>query len=62
MLTADPAARLPGRGAYVCRTSACFERARTRGGFARTLRRTVRIDEALPAAPATEENVHLEVR
>jgi predicted RNA-binding protein YlxR (DUF448 family) len=62
VLTADPQARLPGRGAYVCATPACFEEARARGGFARTLRRPVRIDAASPAAPAGKENVHLESR
>jgi predicted RNA-binding protein YlxR (DUF448 family) len=37
----------PGRGAYTCRKLACFERAAGRGGFARTLRRSVGIDPAL---------------
>ena len=33
---------VPGRGAYTCKRLACFERARTRTGFARVLRRTVK--------------------
>jgi len=52
-LRPDPQGRLPGRGAYTCRSAACFELARARGGFPRALRRAVRI-------PA--ENVHLEGR
>lgn len=37
----------PGRGAYTCRRLACFERAADRRAFARTLRRTVRVDRSL---------------
>ena len=37
----------PGRGAYTCRRLQCFERAVARRGFARTLRRNVRIDPTL---------------
>jgi predicted RNA-binding protein YlxR (DUF448 family) len=37
----------PGRGAYTCRRLACFERARARNAFNRTLRRTVRVDQDL---------------
>jgi predicted RNA-binding protein YlxR (DUF448 family) len=37
----------PGRGVYTCRRLACFERARERRAFARTLRATVQIDPAL---------------
>jgi predicted RNA-binding protein YlxR (DUF448 family) len=37
----------PGRGAYTCRRLACFERARARNAFNRTLKRTVRVDENL---------------
>jgi predicted RNA-binding protein YlxR (DUF448 family) len=50
---ADPAARLPGRGAYTCRTPACLERAARRGGFDRAFRRAV-------TAPPSGENVHLD--
>ena len=39
----------PGRGAYTCRRLQCFERAVARRGFARVLRRNVRIDPALSA-------------
>jgi predicted RNA-binding protein YlxR (DUF448 family) len=37
----------PGRGAYTCRRLACFERARERHAFNRTLRATVRVDPEL---------------
>jgi predicted RNA-binding protein YlxR (DUF448 family) len=37
----------PGRSAYTCRRLACFERARSRRAFNRTLKRTVRVDPAL---------------
>ncbi len=33
----------PGRGAYTCRSLACFERASARGMFPRILRQQVRI-------------------
>jgi len=42
-----PGPRLPGRGVYTCRSAACFERARDRHGFARTLRQAVRVDPEL---------------
>jgi predicted RNA-binding protein YlxR (DUF448 family) len=42
-----PGATDPGRGAYTCRRLACFERAASRSGFNRTLKRTVRIDRDL---------------
>jgi uncharacterized protein len=37
----------PGRGVYTCRRLVCFERARERRGFARTLRRNVEVDQEL---------------
>jgi uncharacterized protein len=37
----------PGRGVYTCRRLACFERARERHAFNRTLRTTVRVDPEL---------------
>jgi predicted RNA-binding protein YlxR (DUF448 family) len=43
---ADPAQRLPGRGAYVCDRT-CAERAVQRGGFARAFRSSVLIDPDL---------------
>jgi uncharacterized protein len=46
-LVADPERRLPGRGAYTCRAAPCFERARARRSFARTLRRRVEVPEEL---------------
>jgi uncharacterized protein len=36
-----------GRGVYTCARLACFERAAGRRAFARTLRRTVRVDPGL---------------
>jgi len=39
--------REPGRGAYTCRSLACFERAAERGMFARALRRQVQIGPEL---------------
>jgi hypothetical protein len=46
-LTPDPARRLPGRGAYTCRSAACFERARARRAFARVLGQPVRLADGL---------------
>ena len=37
----------PGRGAYTCRSLACFERAAGRGRFARILRQQVRVGPEL---------------
>jgi uncharacterized protein len=37
----------PGRGAYTCRNLSCFERAAERGGFARVLRRQLRVGPEL---------------
>jgi predicted RNA-binding protein YlxR (DUF448 family) len=54
-VVADAAARLPGRGAYTCRTRDCFEQAARRGGFSRAFRRAV-------TAPSPGENVHLDER
>ena len=36
-----------GRGVYTCSRLVCFERARASRGFARTLRRTVRVGDSL---------------
>ncbi len=44
-----PGPREAGRGVYTCRRLACFERAADRRAFARTLRRTVKVDPALAA-------------
>jgi uncharacterized protein len=44
-----PSSKGPGRGVYTHRRLACFERAASRRAFARTLRRTVRVDPALTA-------------
>ena len=43
------AASGPGRGVYTCRRLSCFERAADRRAFARTLRRTVRVEPGLTA-------------
>jgi uncharacterized protein len=40
-------AKEPGRGAYTCRSLACFERAVAQRAFNRTLRANVRVDSAL---------------
>ena len=45
ILTASTAGA--GRGVYTCRRLACFERAAERRAFARTLRRTVRVEPSL---------------
>ncbi|MDQ4030137.1 MAG: YlxR family protein [Actinomycetota bacterium] len=47
VLTPEPSGF--GRGVYTCRRLSCFERARERRAFARTLRQTVRVDPALSA-------------
>lgn len=47
VLERDPARLMPGRGAYTCPRTACFERAAARRAFARTLRRTVTIPAGL---------------
>ena len=39
--------REPGRGAYTCRSLACFERAADRGMFARVLHEPVRVGPEL---------------
>jgi predicted RNA-binding protein YlxR (DUF448 family) len=38
---------LPGRGAYTCRSTACFERAWDRGAFRRVLRSAVLVEPEL---------------
>ena len=42
-----PGEKAPGRGVYTCRRISCFERARERRAFARTLRKNVRVDAEL---------------
>jgi len=37
-VTVDPSGRLAGRGAYVCRTAACLDKAITKGALSRALR------------------------
>jgi predicted RNA-binding protein YlxR (DUF448 family) len=48
-LRPDGDVRASGRGVYTCRSPACVERAAAAGGFARTLRRPVRVPEVLYA-------------
>jgi predicted RNA-binding protein YlxR (DUF448 family) len=38
---------VPGRGVYTCRRRACFEQARARRAFARTLRTGVSVEPGL---------------
>ena len=42
-----PSPQGTGRGVYTCRRLACFERAAERRAFARTLRRSVRVEPEL---------------
>jgi hypothetical protein len=37
-VTGDPGGRLPGRGAYVCRSAVCLDKAITKGALTRALR------------------------
>jgi N utilization substance protein A len=53
VLERDAVPRRPGRGAYTCRRTACFERATARRAFSRTLRRTVAVPSGLN--PLSEE-------
>jgi predicted RNA-binding protein YlxR (DUF448 family) len=56
-LVRDDAARLGGRGLYVCRTKECFERAVARRSFHRGARvgGELTIDPALGPAVETED-------
>jgi predicted RNA-binding protein YlxR (DUF448 family) len=38
---------IPGRGVYTCRRRECFEQARARRAFARTLRTAVSVEQGL---------------
>jgi predicted RNA-binding protein YlxR (DUF448 family) len=40
----DPSGRAAGRGAYVCRTTACLEKAITKGALSRALKTTLPSD------------------
>jgi predicted RNA-binding protein YlxR (DUF448 family) len=44
-LHADPEARLPGRGAYVCHNPDCMAEAVRRHGFERSFRAAVRVPD-----------------
>ena len=44
---ADPEARRPGRGAYLCPDAACVEQATSRRGFQRSFRAPVSIPHDL---------------
>ena len=50
-----PGAHAPGRGVYTCRRLQCFERAVANRGFARTLRRPVRVERELARLYTSEE-------
>ncbi len=57
----DPAKRMPGRGAYLCRDATlvqpsadCLAQATRRGGIARALRRSIAGDLALGEAKLVE--------
>jgi predicted RNA-binding protein YlxR (DUF448 family) len=50
-----PGRTLPGRGAYTCRSLACFEQAVARRAFGRTLRTEVTVSPEL-ARIYTEES------
>jgi predicted RNA-binding protein YlxR (DUF448 family) len=59
-LVRDDAARMPGRGLYVCADRGCFARAVDRGAFRRGARLTgepLRVDAALADAISAEESV-----
>ena len=43
-MVADAAARLPGRGAYICGPGACLDGALRKRALQRTFRRPVKID------------------
>lgn len=58
VLTADPAARQPGRGAYVHPTSACLDLAVRRRAFVRALRHPGPLDAAGPLAAVTAAGQH----
>jgi predicted RNA-binding protein YlxR (DUF448 family) len=49
VLSHDGTGRAPGRGVYTCVDAACFERARQRRAFARTLRAPVEVPAGLQA-------------
>ncbi len=50
-----PGATAPGRGVYTCRRLQCFERAVANRGFARTLRRPVRVERELARIYTSED-------
>jgi predicted RNA-binding protein YlxR (DUF448 family) len=43
-VTVDPTGRLAGRGAYVCRTAACLDKAISKGALSRALRTPLPVD------------------
>lgn len=42
----DPTGKTPGRGAYLCRKAACWQKALVKGSVGRVLKTTVSADEA----------------
>ena len=43
-VTVDPTGRLAGRGAYVCRSAACLDKAIVKGALSRALRTQIPAD------------------
>ena len=54
-LKADPGAKLPGRGVYICRSEECLASAVKRNGFARSLKRPVGRDALKELTAGLEE-------
>ena len=57
-LVADPAARLPGRGAYVHPSRSCLDLAVRRRAFARALRHPGPLDEAALRRHLEAQDLH----
>jgi uncharacterized protein len=57
-VTVDPSGRLAGRGAYVCRTAGCLDKAISKGALSRALRTPLPPDlRASLAGSITEHTV-----
>ncbi len=54
-LDVDVARSAPGRGAWLCASAGCFERAASRGAFGRALRRLVPADAVVAVRAAFDE-------
>jgi predicted RNA-binding protein YlxR (DUF448 family) len=63
MVTVDPTGRLAGRGAYVCRTAACLDKAIIKGALSRALRTPLPADlRTSLAGSITDHTVEGEAR